>query len=449
MKPTKRLIGYCLFLTLTLLLSHLQAAFLVDVHINGSKNPSLSFGEDADDKESPFPPFSGMFGVVDVCFASRKAEPQEWFDRLADDIIQEDETNKWTLVAKSNARVTWKKRLDSGNIPENLKIVWTDIKNGEFKEALVSDGATLSLKAGTTYTIKRGASQDDVQETIDPTTGYARKVEGEMQSIEFTMPPAAGAPDDVTIRLTMNAGIDVIRYEGEEGKENARWEVVFTANGYSVTTYAWDENDPNILVITLKRDGTRGDDDWKLSLKPLANSAAPMEVSDADGDGATYGIGKVLHAILLKFGTLDFDGNGSIEIYDVMYLYNFIANGSPEFSEDPAEEHDNIAGLLDFTDKSPEDQEAMDAAKTAIEIFRSDADSLKFDGSADDVNIYDIMYFYNFLANGFPEFSEDPAEEHDNIAGLLDFTDKSPENQEDFAAAQAAIETLRDYKNNL
>ncbi|NLZ59213.1 MAG: hypothetical protein GX901_00970, partial [Lentisphaerae bacterium] len=143
MKPTLRFLSYCLVLAAALLYPQLQAAFLVDVHINGAENPSLSFGEDTSAKENPFPPFSAMFGVADVCFAGKEDAPQ-YFDRLADD-IRSGSDNAWTLVAKTNARVTWKKK--NNNIPANLKIVWKDIKNGEFKEADITDNASLSLKA--------------------------------------------------------------------------------------------------------------------------------------------------------------------------------------------------------------------------------------------------------------------------------------------------------------
>ncbi len=380
MKSHFGFLSFCLLLTVLLLSSPLRAAFKIDVHINDAENSTLTFGEDETAKESPFPPFSGMFGVVDVCFAGAEDAP-EWFDRLADDIRVANDANTWTLVAKSNARVTWKKK--SGVIPGNLKIVWNDIKSGEFKEAEISANTTLSLKAGTTYAIKRNAVAGDIPENPDPNTGYAKKVDGEMQSVDFTLDAAEG--DEIILRLNMNAGNNTIRYDGEEGKEDASWEVTFTAPGYTVA-YAWEGN--NILVVTLTRNGTRGaGDDWGLSLIPLASSAAPMEVSDADGEGATYDIEKVLHAILLKFGTLDFDGDGVITADDVMYLYNFVQNGcDPDTS---------IEDIKDFTSANSSDEKRT----IALEYLKNSTDDLKFSGDSE-ITSDDVMFMYNFVQNG-------------------------------------------------
>ncbi len=434
MKPTLRFLSYCLVLAAALLCTQLQADFLVDLHINGAENPSLSFGEAAIAKENPFPPFSAMFGVADVCFAGKEDAPQ-YFDRLADD-IRSGSDNAWTLVAKTNARVTWKKK--NNNIPANLKIVWKDIKNGEFKEADITDNASLSLKAGTTYTIKRGASSADVQEDSDPNTGYARKENGVMQPVKFQLP--ATDAESLTLRLAMNAGSNSVRYKGEDGKDNALWEADFSAAGYSVA-YSWDNN---VLVITLSKTETRAAGDWELSMTPQNNSAAPMSITN---DGGDYNIANPLQAILLKFGTLDFDGDGVVSSNDVMYLYNFKRIGMPAFSEE--EEDDIIEEMMKYTSKTTgaSTESMIMAAQNALELLRSDTESLMFDGS-EELTSNNVMYFYNFKRIGMPAFSEE--EENDNIEELMKYTSKGSGDtlESQIEAAQNAITSLRELSDD-
>ncbi|MDD3695980.1 MAG: hypothetical protein PHG44_08445 [Lentisphaeria bacterium] len=436
MKPTLRFLSYCLVLAAALLCTQLQADFLVDLHINGAENPSLSFGEAAIAKENPFPPFSAMFGVADVCFAGKEDAPQ-YFDRLADDIRSDGgDDNSWTLVAKTNARVTWKKK--NNNIPANLKIVWKDIKKGEFKEADITDNASLSLKAGTTYTIKRGASSADVQEDSDPNTGYARKENGVMQPVKFQLP--ATDAESLTLRLAMNAGSNSVRYKGEDGKDNALWEADFSAAGYSVA-YSWDNN---VLVITLSKTETRAAGDWELSMTPQNNSAAPMSITD---DGGDYNIANALQAIVLKFGTLDFDGDGVVSSNDVMYLYNFKRIGMPAFSEE--EEDDIIEEMMKYTSKTTgaSTESMIMAAQNALELLRSDTESLMFDGS-EELTSNNVMYFYNFKRIGMPAFSEE--EENDNIEELMKYTSKGSGDtlESQIEAAQNAITSLRELSDD-
>jgi len=128
MKLHTGFLSFCFLLAVLLLSSPLRAAFLIDVHINSAENPTLTFGEtdEALPTRSPHPPFSGMFGVVDVCFAG-EANAEEWYDRLSEDIKVSDQDNKWILVAKSNASLTFKVKTVSAN---SLYIVYKDVKTG-------------------------------------------------------------------------------------------------------------------------------------------------------------------------------------------------------------------------------------------------------------------------------------------------------------------------------
>jgi hypothetical protein len=451
MKSHFGFLSFCLLAAL-FLSSPLCAAFKIDVHINDAKNPTLTFGEADDLTRSPHPPFSGMFGVVDVCFAGMKDEwynnlaedIKKWYENLAEDIKTQDDANQWILVAKSNARLTF--NFQDPNETPALYIVYKDVKdpNKPVEPVLVEDENSFSVKAGGVYTITRDAGAAPAPDPNADSNQFIAK--GEAGTITIT-------PDFTpkTMNISFSSGIGVLAYDGEDLEArgltlaDVDWIIKVVYDGD--VAYKWTAPYTE-LQVTLGDDGTRGG--AIVTMTAIRSSAPSIQTTITTlGEEDTQKITSIIDWILQKFGTLDFDQNGVIDINDVMYLYNFFANGSPEFSDDPDEENDNIAGLLDFTAKSPDNPDDMADAKTAIDIFRNDADSLKFDGNAGDLNINDVMYFYNFFANGFPEFSDDPDEENDNIAGLLDFTAKSPDNPDDMAAAQAAMETLRDYKSNL
>lgn len=449
MKSNSTLFSFCLLLTVLLLSSSLQADFTIDVHINGALNPTLTFGEvesSVATRSLPHPPFSGMFGVVDVCFAGDKDAPQ-WYDRLAEDIKTENTDNQWILIAKSNARITWK--LKEGGIPEDLKIVWYDAKTKTNKWEKIKNKETLSLKTGTAYTIREIAEGESLEPVANPdkSTGYAKKVDGEITPIVFDLGVPTGQLDNLELRFYFNAGIGEIKFFEEPGKEGALWEVKFNAPGYT-PAYRWDENDPNTLIITLTAngEGTRGEDNCEILLTAQKTSVPDLSISETSD--IFNDIADTLYAIVLRYGTLDFDDNKKIDMNDVMYFYNFYNAGSPEYSDDEIEENENIRTLLDFTAKNPDNEDDFADAKTAIEKLRDYKDSLIFDGSQF-LRIEQVMYLYNFYNAGSPGYSDDEIEENENIRTLLDFTTKNPDNEEHFNAAKTAMDTLRDYKDDL
>jgi len=416
MKTKVKLFCFCVAFGLGLAT---QAGFIFDIHINSAENPSLSFGEVSTSsltRESPFPPYSGMFGVVDVCFAGATDAPK-WYDRLAEDIKSEDIDNKWVLVAKSNARITWE--LKEGEIPEDLKIAWYDAKAKTDKWEKIKDGETLSLKTGTAYTIKKVAGEDfEPDENPDKSTGYAEKIDGEITPIVFDLGILTGQPEVFEMRFYFNAGNGEIRYPEEPGKEGALWEVNFNTPGYT-PEYRWDEDDPNILIITLTAngEGTRGGN-WEIVLRAQKTSAAPLslsELSDLFGD-----MEDTLYAIVLRLGTLDFDDDGEITIDDVMYLYNFVQNGC-----DPDTSADDIK---DFTSANSSDSKRA----IAIEFLKSYTDELKFSGSSE-LTMDDVMFMYNFVQNG-----SDPDTSTEDIT---DFNSGSVTPKE----RETALQTLKEY----
>jgi hypothetical protein len=460
-------LSFCLLLSALLLSSPLRAAFEIDIHINGAENPSLTFGEvdQGDATRSPFPPYSGMFGVVDVCFAGA-AGAEQWFDRLGEDIKVAADNNTWILVAKSNARLTF--NLQEGGTPGELYIVYNDVKTGARANPVqLSDGASFSVKTGGVYTITRDSGADPEDNPQGANSQFVAK-DGTGEA-DFEPKDDGGNPFTLEkIKISFVSGRGIVAYTGEDVTEReppitedeVDWWFSVSREGYEVAynwTIPYTELEVTLTPIAGGR-GTRADDDLKVSMEPTRSAAPPITTTlDFLDELGAKRLTKTIDWILQKFGTLDFDGDGDIDINDVMYLYNFLANGGAtgalDFSTDEEVEAYNISLLLNFTSKNPDNPDDMDDARTAMGIFRTDVDSLKFDGSAGELNINDIMYFYNFLANGGAsgvlDFSTDEEVEAYNISLLLNFTSKDPDNPEDMAAAQAAMQTLRDYKSNL
>ncbi len=368
-----------------------------------------------------------MFGVVDVCFAGATDAPK-WYDRLAEDIKSEDIDNIWVLVAKSNARITWE--LKEGEIPEDLKIAWYDAKAKTDKWEKIKDGETLSLKTGTAYTIKKVAGEDfEPDENPDKSTGYAEKIDGEITPIVFDLGILTGQPEVFEMRFYFNAGNGEIRYPEEPGKEGALWEVNFNTPGYT-PEYRWDEDDPNILIITLTAngEGTRGGN-WEIVLRAQKTSAAPLslsELSDLFGD-----MEDTLYAIVLRLGTLDFDGDGKITKNDVLFFYNYVK------ARCPTEPNNRPNFLTQYTD-FPNDDSALAAARKAYQFFINNLSDLNFDkiGDAEKPEYDDAIYLYNFQKTKFSDEANPRLMTQYTHNGTTDI-------------AKTALETLREYMEGL
>lgn len=397
MKHHLSFLSFCLLLAALLLSSPIHAAdtFLIDIHLNSAEAPSLSFGET--DTEIaltdlfPAPPFSGMFGVVDIYFENTHPtfKDSAWYDRLSTD-RKLGADSKWILVANSKAKLTWK--LKTGAIPANLKIAWIDEKTQSVKfEAIVTD-ASFNVKPGTVYTIQGidTPTEEDLEISSNDTTGYSKKVDGELTPITFNFNPP-GDGDSYTLRLSFNAGISQIRYKGEV-KPDALWEVEFVAPGYT-SGYAWDVEDTSILIVTLTKNPTREAGVWQISLNPVNTTASPIEVTETNGvlDDTTR------RGIVLRLGTLDFDGDGKITNNDVMFLYNYVTNNCPPATETWF----TYDFLLPFTDFAVNPGTAT-TAQTALQYFQENLSDMNFDetGTPDQPDNDDAMYLYNFYLNG-------------------------------------------------
>jgi len=399
-------------------------AWKVDVYVNGStEGPTMSFGEGTVGM-APMPPFSGMYGVVDVYLANPdKVYPagisediKDFYNRLSVDVKASPTRadNRWVLVAGSNARLTW--TAVEGAIPANFNIAWTE--KGEDKVEAVVAGATFSVKAGITYTLGVGVGTADI--TTDPTNPnqmVGKDEDGNLEPaiITLAMPSVAAAPS-YTISINLNAGTTLLAfpvydadgltgYRPNNGGADilpadiaaaAAWIVEVVAPGYAVAL-AWDGTDPNVLIATLTKN-TRADGDWLLSAQPTKTGLAPLTANTTltaiDGTPTAEELLGNLIAIIQQLGTLDFDGNEVVNMDDVMYLYNYASWGFPSV-EDGQGWFDG-SYLLPYTESA-----TADDANAALAFLQANFSEVDYDGSAQ-IDMDDVMYLYNYASWGFP-----------------------------------------------
>ena len=322
----------CLLLAVLLLSGSLQAAFKIDVHINSAPNPTLTFGEvesSADTRSLPHPPFSGMFGVVDVCFAGPKGAEQ-WYDRLAEDIKVDDTNtpNQWILIAKSNARLTFKLK-ESDPVPTDIKIVYYDPKNPDPQNPKVEpldfgDGMnepSFSVKAGGVYTITR---EDNPVPKPDPNANknqFAKK--GETATFAI---PNDFTPQIIAISFVNTTGI--LAHDGEVlsareiDPKDVDWVIVVEHGGMNVPESAYSWNDTyTVLTVTLPGSDTRDTATTLVQMQPLRPSAPQIQTTITDAE--TEYIIDIIDWILQKFGTLDVNKDGKFSNVDVLLIDAF------------------------------------------------------------------------------------------------------------------------------
>jgi len=414
-------------LLLLVMVSGVLHAWQVDVFVNGSsEGPTMSFGEGTATM-APMPPFSGMYGVVDVYFANPQGvyptgtslDIQEYYNRLSVDIKASATRadNRWVLVAGSNARLTW--TAVDGAIPANFTIAWTE--KGEGKSEPVVAGATFSVKAGITYTLGVGVGTADVQtDPNNPNQMVGKDDQGNLEPAIITLNiPSITSALSYTISINLNAGTTLLafpfyeagvltKYKANNGTEilpadlaaAAAWIVEVVAPGYAVVL-AWDGTDPNVLIATLTKDSTRADGDWLLSAQPTKTGLAPLDanasLTNADGTALNELLGNLI-AIIQQLGTLDFDGNQVVNMDDVMYLYNYASWGFPSADEGQ--------GWFDGSYLLPYTENATGAdADAALVFLQANFSEVDYDGSAQ-IDMDDVMYLYNYASWGFPSAAE-------------------------------------------
>lgn len=444
------------FILLLIIISGGLHAWQVDVFVNGStEGPTMSFGEGAA-AMAPMPPFSGMYGVVDVYLANPAGNPdvhadiQAYYNRLSVDIKASATRvdNRWVLVAGSNARLTW--TAVEGAIPADFNIAWTE--KGENKVEAVVAGATFSVKAGITYTLGVGVGTADVQtDPNNPNQMVGKDEDGNLEPaiITLTMPSVA-AVTSYTISINLNAGTTLLafpvydgtgvltKYKANNGTEvlpadiaaAAAWIIEVVAPGYNVAL-AWDGTDPNVLIAILTKNNTRADGDWLLSAQPTKTGIAPLSanttLTKVDGTDPTAEelLGSLI-AIIQQLGTLDFDGNGVANGDDAIFLFNFASRGG---SASTRPTH-----LMPFTTNTA----TLEDAEKALNFFRANLGDLYFDGTdqATGQLMDNAIYLYNFASRNFSGTTR--------VTHLLPFTTNAASAE----LAGKALAIMREYLEN-
>lgn len=416
------------FILLLIIISGGLHAWQVDVFVNGStEGATMSFGEGTVGM-APMPPFSGMYGVVDVYLANPAGNPavpadiQAYYNRLSVDIkaAATRVANRWVLVAGSNARLTW--TAVEGAIPANFNIAWTE--KGENKVEAVVAGATFSVKAGITYTLGVGVGTADIQtDPNNPNQMVGKDDDGNLEPAVITLNmPSLAAVTSYTISINLNAGTTLLAFPVYDGaglltgyrpnnsgadilpadiSAAAAWIVEVVAPGYDVAL-AWDGTDPNVLIATLTKNNTRADGDWLLSAQPTKTGLAPLSanttLTEIDGTPTAEELLGNLIAIIQQLGTLDFDGNEVVNMDDVMYLYNYASWGFPSV-EDGQGWFDG-SYLLPYTESANADD-----ANAALAFLQANFSEVDYDGSAQ-IDMDDVMYLYNYASWGFPSAAD-------------------------------------------
>ncbi len=468
-QQTSRTLRRAWLVVLLIIVSGGLHAWQVDVFVNGStEGPTMSFGEGTS-AMAPMPPFSGMYGVVDVYLANPdKVYPpgisqdiQEYYNRLSKNIKAASTTrvaNRWVLVAGSNARLTW--TAVDGVIPASFNIAWTE--KGTNKVEAVVAGATFNVKAGITYTLGVGVGPGDITFDLNAPLMIGKDNDGNLEPaiITLTMPSVA-AVTSYTISINLNAGTTLLafpvydgagvltKYKANNGTEilpaaiaaAAAWVVEVVAPGYDVAL-AWDGTDPNVLIATLTKNATRADGNWLLSATPSKTGLAPLSanstLTQVDGTPVTTEelLGNLI-AIIQQLGTLDFDGDGKITANDVMFLYNYVMDGCQ-----PATAtwytYENLLPFTGFANATA----AETAATAALTFFQANMEVLDYDGAGaeNQPNSNDAMFLYNFYMDGCQPGSA----AWYTSENLLPFTDQAQQ-----ADADAALQTLRELVDGL
>ena len=336
-----------------------NAAFKCDVYVGNSDGVSLTFG--VGDALKPFPPFSAMFGVKDIFLA----HPANYTDAadVAGDMARLGTAltadGPWLIVANSNATLTFK-MTDAAKV----YVAYVDPKSDANVTTEVENNGTLSVKAGVSYTVALSQtvppelSEDPMSQNVaiqknEDKDFVANKVFGGLTpGAEYTLYFAT----DGTVSQGTHDGAAgwEIALEGASGEDWGDDSVSFTADSASVT----------------------------MSMKATSGSAKPLTATLVDDDDKKIA---AINAILQKFGTLDFDGDGEIDINDVMYLFNF-ANAGGEI-DDPSE----LAVGTVVTDEG--------LLATALDTLSGNNDSLDYDADGE-IDINDVMYLFNFANAG-------------------------------------------------
>lgn len=399
------------------------ADYTVNVHINGAEQPSLTFGEASEASLFPAPPTSVAFGVADVVIDHEvTGNESAWYARLSEDIRTTVSTravtsgNKWLILSNTKSRLTFK-AADDADIPSGLKLAYIDAK-GNVKTAdlsgIADEEVTVSVPAGSQITVGLLSASNPEADLLTPANEEAivARKNADTKIYEGTHAIPAGLATAGTVYVDLVKGETTVAVPGDRDEAQADWLLEIPEGA----TYAWQNAGHTQLAITLDNPAAANN----LKMTAAKGSAKPVITylkAAADGD-----VSLALGNLLQKKGTLDFDNNGDgiPDNNDVMYFFNFVANGC-----DPDLTADDIIGYTD-------EEATPERRQIAIDTLKDSIDELCLGGWESPTN-NDVMFMFNFVANGC-----DPDLTADDIVGYTD-EEATPERR------QAALETMKDY----
>ncbi len=398
MKKTSQLLAFALLVVATC--AWAAESFTVNVMVgNETESPSLVFGEATEASTVPFPPFSAMFGVKDVYLANPENLEGETatvtgdMARLGTDLrAASDDDNAWVLVASTDAAL----KLNSTDA--STLYLQSDAEGAEVVE-ISEYPYSLSAKAGVNYTIRKTRGSDDmapiaITPAQDPANQAIFLAKDEESKTYVSTKDGTVSFTGTTLSLQVVTGdkevtlTDGTNYYGNDGTTAetapaAGW--ILKVAGATISSY---KDAAATLTWTTEEEHT-----VTLSMTALAGGYKPVSTTLLNDTTKLA----AFDWVILRAGTLDFDGDEDIDMNDAMYLYNYIGAECPTAEDDWF----TIEEMKPFVENATDDD-----LQAALETLQAAGDTLDFDNDGD-IDMNDAMYLYNYIGAECPTAEDD------------------------------------------